>query len=359
MMKHKLIYSLIIVAVTGLFVSCDEDNDFWNSSAQLQMTQNFDVVADAEEIQVDFSSGETISFEGEWNQETNWKIIIVGNESGQTDTIKGCSKSLEGISWNGSTSKKETYFPSSIMNKKFNIDLFGKASASEETFVEGETCTILLAFDDFEGVDTCKTVVKIASAASQDFYKSDYCIFGDWESSSTEQLYINNGSTSKISKQTSGLVIPEGKAYCMMAGTEKGGDWYIDGMGFTFANTSGWSQPNGVYPITSADTATTYINFFMYGFSGYCERTTIFMSLNNGDDIECELQGDRISVSEGWHGVSIPVSRFKSNNKNFDYNKVDKIVVTLFSNGEAGEVKTAVDFMVITKKAPLFPIYQN
>ena len=359
MMKHKLIYSLIIVAITGLFVSCDEDNDFWNSSAQLQMTQNFDVVADAEEIQVDFSSGETISFEGEWNQETNWKIIIVGNESGQTDTIKGCSKSLEGISWNGSTSKKELYFPSNIMKKNFNVDLFGKASSVEESFIEGETCTISLAFDDFEGVDTSKTIVKIAAAASQDFYKSDYCIFGDWESTSTEPLYINNGTSSKISKQTIGLVVPEGKAYCLLAGTEKGGDWYIDGMGFTYANTSGWSQPDGVYPITLDDTATTYVNFFMYGFSGYCERTTIFMSLNNGDDIECELQGDRISVSEGWHGVSIPVSRFKSNNKNFDYNKVDKIVVTLFSNGEAGEVKTAVDFMVITKKAPLFPIYQN
>lgn len=358
-MKKSLLYSLIVVSIAGLFCSCSEDNDFWNSSAQLQMTQDFDVVAESDEVQVDFSNGETISFQGEWNQETSWKIIIVGNESGQTDTITGCSKSLTGISWNGSTSKKESYFPSSIMKKKFNVDLFGKATAVDAKFVEGETCTIMLAFDNFEGVDTCKTVVKIAAAAGQDFYKSDYCIFGDWEASSTSPLYINNGSSSKITTETSGIVIPEGKKYCLLQGTETGGKWYIDGMGFTYANTSNWSQPDGMYPISLADTATTYINFFMYGFSGYCDRTTIFMSLNNGDDIECNLQGDRISVSEGWHGISIPISRFKSDNKNFDYNKVDKIVVTLFSNGEAGNVKTAIDFLVITKKAPLFPIYNN
>ncbi len=358
-MKRNFIYSLLLISITGLFCSCDDDNEFWNSSAQLQMIQDFDVVAETEEIQVDFSNGETISFQGEWNQETAWKIVIVGNESGQSDTIKGFSKSLNGVTWNGATGKKESYFPSKIMQKTFNLDLFGKASTVEETFTEGESCTISLVFDEFEGVDTCKTIVKIAATATQDFYKSDYCIFGDWESSSTEPLYINNGSSSKICKQTGGLVIPEGKAFCLMAGFDKGGDWYVDGMGFTFANTSGWSQPNGVYPITLEDTATTYVNFFMYGFPEYCNRTTVFMSLNNGDDVECNLQGDRISVKEGWNGISIPISRFQSDNKNFDYNKVDKIVVTLFSNGEAGDVKTAIDFLVITKKAPLFPVYQN
>lgn len=364
-MKKRLLQYVLFVSVASLFAACDDNDDLWLSAAKLEMISDFSVQGEGDTVSVDFSKGETVTFNGEWNKETNWKIVIVGSESNQTDTLTGCSKSLDGVSWNGSASKKEKYFPSSVFRKSFAIDLFGKAQSLDDSkFVEGETCTVMLQFDDYEGVDTSKVVVKLASAAEEKYTKSDFCIVGDWESESTKPLYTNNGSSSKITTEKIGLTIPEGKAYCMLQGTEKGGGWYIDGMGFTYANTSGWSQPNGVYPITLADTATTYINFFMYGFKGYCDRTSLFISLIYSDEstdteIECDLQGDRISVDEGWHGISIPVSQFQSKNAKFDYNKINKMTVVLFSNGEAGDVKTAIDFLVITKKAPLFPIYKN
>ena len=46
-------------------------------------------------------------------------------------------------------------------------------------------------------------------------------------------------------------------------------------------------------------------------------------------------------------------------NKNFDFDAIDKISISVFSNGEACDVKTAIDYVVITKKRPLFGVYKN
>ncbi|MBQ4216089.1 MAG: hypothetical protein II663_07440, partial [Bacteroidales bacterium] len=246
-----------------------------------------------------------------------------------------------------------------VLKKKFNIDLFGKSeeSAGEESFKDGESCTITLTFTDFEGVDTSKATLKIAAAVDETFTSKDFCMVANWDN--VEQLYTNEGATSKIKTETTGVeVVPEGKKYCVLAGHDSGGKWYVDGMGFTFQQVNNWAA--GFYPITLADTATTYINLFMYGYPEYCERTTLMIMLVNADnDIECELQGDRISVGEGWHGISIPISRFASKNKNFDFDAIDKISISVFSNGEACDVKTAIDYVVITKKRPLFGVYKN
>lgn len=354
-MKKKFIYSLLLIPFAGLFTSCDEGDDIWSSAAMLEMTTDFSVQADKDTISVDFANGDIVTFKGAWNKESDWRIVIVGNESNHTDTLYGCSQSLDGVSWNGTTAKKGSYFPYTLMNKKFAIDLFGKATSTDESsFVEGESCVVMLQFDDYEGVDTSKVVVKIASK-QENYTKKDYCIVADWNGNS--ELYTNSGATFK--NTIDGEIVPEGKKCCVMEGKESGSDWYIDGMGFTFEQVNNWAP--GFYPISLKDTANTYINFFMYGYSEYCDNTSIFISLINNDEanskeIECDLQGDRISVSEGWHGISIPISRFKTDNAEFDYDKINKMTVVLFSQGKVGTVKTAVDFIVITKKAPLFEI---
>ena len=361
MMRKKIVYSLLLIPFAGLFTSCDEGDDIWSSAAKLEMIEGFDLVSDgADTISLDFVNGDVLTFKGEWNVETSWEIEIKGNVSQKTEKITGTSKSLKDVVWAGNSSETgEKYFPSDVLKKKFNIDLFGKSEedSGEDSFKDGESCTITLTFTDFEGVDTSKTTLKIAAAVDETFTSKDFCMVANWDN--VEQLYINEGATSKIKTETTGVeVVPEGKKYCVLAGHDSGGKWYVDGMGFTFQQVNNWAA--GFYPITLADTATTYINLFMYGYPEYCERTTLMIMLVNADnDIECELQGDRISVGEGWHGISIPISRFASKNKNFDFDAIDKISISVFSNGEACDVKTAIDYVVITKKRPLFGVYKN
>ena len=361
MMRKKIVYSLLLIPFAGLFTSCDEGDDIWSSAAKLEMIEGFDLVSDgADTISLDFVNGDVLTFKGEWNVETSWEIEIKGNVSQKTEKITGTSKSLKDVVWAGNSSETgEKYFPSDVLKKKFNIDLFGKSEedSGEDSFKDGESCTITLTFTDFEGVDTSKATLKIAAAVDETFTSKDFCMVANWDN--VEQLYTNEGATSKIKTETTGVeVVPEGKKYCVLAGHDSGGKWYVDGMGFTFQQVNNWAA--GFYPITLADTATTYINLFMYGFPEYCERTTLMIMLVNADnDIECELQGDRISVGEGWHGISIPISRFASKNKNFDFDAIDKISISVFSNGEACDVKTAIDYVVITKKRPLFRVYKN
>lgn len=309
--------------------------------------------ASLDTIFVDFANGETILFEGEWNVETNWTIEITGNESGHSDQISGCSKSLDGILWTGNVGGRKTYFPADLLKTTFNVDVFEKGEELS-SFKQGELCTITLSFDDYYGVDTCKTALKIASAKEVSYTKDDFCVFGNFESSNTKPLYQD----ATITFEKSGDVVAgEGSTYCLLKGTETGDKWYIAGGGFSYPQTSGWTQPDGVYPITLEDTATTYINLMMYGFPGYCDHSSFYIALMNGEDTEAGLTGDRIMVEEGWHGISIPVSHFAVKEGVFDYNKIDRIIFALFSNGEAGDVKCAVDCLVITKKAPLFPLY--
>ncbi len=358
--KNILTCALIAFSFAGV-TSCNESDDIWD--VKLKTEQTFDVVgATTDTIEVDFANGDEIAFQGAWNTETNWEIVIVGNESGQTDTIRGNSASLDDIIWNGNVSSGSTsYFPYSVIKTTFNItDLFGKTEGEAHSFTAGETCTITLRFPDYYGVDTCKTVVKIASAVEETFTASDYCIFGSFESTNvnTDTKYLPVYKGSCITYVNGDLAVPEGTTYCLMQGTEDGTKWYIDGGGFTYAQTSGWSQPNGLYPITVADTATTYLNFFMYGFPDYLDNTSVYIALaNNTDNTEAGYNA-RFSVKEGWHGISVPMSVFQpAEGKTFDYDKVDKFIFALFSNGQAGDVKTAIDFLVITKKRPLFPIY--
>ena len=360
MMRKKIVYSLLLIPFAGLFTSCDEGDDIWSSAAKLEMIEGFDLVSDgADTISLDFANGDVLTFKGEWNVETSWEIEIKGNVSQKTEKITGTSKSLKDVVWAGNSSETgEKYFPSDVLKKKFNIDLFGKSeeSSGEDSFKDGESCTITLTFTDFEGVDTSKATLKIAAAVDETFTSKDFCMVANWDN--VEQLYTNNSPSKIVTSSTNMDVVPEGKKYCILEGTDTGGKWYVDGMGFTFQQVNNWAA--GFYPITLADTATTYINLFMYGYPEYCERTTLMIMLVNADnDIECELQGDRISVGEGWHGISIPISRFASKNKNFDFDAIDKISISVFSNGEACDVKTAIDYVVITKKRPLFPVYKN
>ncbi|MBP5725212.1 MAG: hypothetical protein J6X18_16765 [Bacteroidales bacterium] len=360
MMRKKIVYSLLLIPFAGLFTSCDEGDDIWSSAAKLEMIEGFDLVSDgADTISLDFANGDVLTFKGEWNVETSWEIEIKGNVSQKTEKITGTSKSLKDVVWAGNSSETgEKYFPSDVLKKKFNIDLFGKSEedSGEDSFKDGESCTITLTFTDFEGVDTSKATLKIAAAVDETFTSKDFCMVANWDN--VEQLYTNNSPSKIVTSSTNMDVVPEGKKYCILEGTDTGGKWYVDGMGFTFQQVNNWAA--GFYPITLADTATTYINLFMYGYPEYCERTTLMIMLVNADnDIECELQGDRISVGEGWHGISIPISRFASKNKNFDFDAIDKISISVFSNGEACDVKTAIDYVVITKKRPLFPVYKN
>ena len=360
MMRKKIVYSLLLIPFAGLFTSCDEGDDIWSSAAKLEMIEGFDLVSDgADTISLDFANGDVLSFKGEWNVETSWEIEIKGNVSQKTEKIMGTSKSLKDVVWAGNSSETgEKYFPSAVLKKKFNIDLFGKSEedSGEDSFKDGESCTITLTFTDFEGVDTSKATLKIAAAVDETFTAKDFCMVANWDN--VEQLYTNNSPSKIVTSSTNMDVVPEGKKYCILEGTDTGGKWYVDGMGFTFQQVNNWAA--GFYPITLADTATTYVNLFMYGYPEYCERTSLFIALVNSDaDLECELGGDRISVGEGWHGISVPVSRFVPKNKNFDFNAVDKISIMVFSNGEACDVKTAIDYVVITKKRPLFGVYKN
>lgn len=360
MMKKFFIQYVLIAAIAGCFVSCDEGDDIWSSSAKLEMIEGFDLVSDgADTISLDFANGDVLSFKGEWNVETSWEIEIKGNVSQKTEKITGTSKSLKDVVWAGNSGETgEKYFPSDVLKKKFNIDLFGKSeeSSGEDSFKDGESCTITLTFTDFEGVDTSKATLKIAAAVDETFTSKDFCMVANWDN--VEQLYTNNSPSKIVTSSTNMDVVPEGKKYCILEGTDTGGKWYVDGMGFTFQQVNNWAA--GFYPITLADTATTYINLFMYGYPEYCERTSLFIALvNSSNELECELGGDRISVSEGWHGISIPVSKFVPKNKSFDFNAVDKITIMVFSNGEACDVKTAIDYVVITKKRPLFGVYKN
>ena len=193
---------------------------------------------------LDFVNGDVLTFKGEWNVETSWEIEIKGNVSQKTEKITGTSKSLKDVVWAGNSSETgEKYFPSDVLKKKFNIDLFGKSeeSAGEESFKDGESCTITLTFTDFEGVDTSKATLKIAAAVDETFTSKDFCMVANWDN--VEQLYTNNSPSKIVTSSTNMDVVPEGKKYCILEGTDTGGKWYVDGMGFTFQQVNNRRLP--------------------------------------------------------------------------------------------------------------------
>lgn len=346
-----------------LFSSCDEGDDIWKNSSTIEMTKDFALAGTQNDtLSLDFANGDVLSFEGEWNMETNWELIIKSLDSDNIDTLRGCSNSLKDIVWNGNIVSGEKYFPYSIMKKTFsNTSLFGgNSSDTKSAFKEGERCIAMLHFTDFYGTDTCKTIIKIESAQEEEeFTKNDYFVAADWDN--IQELWTSDVTATYT---IDGINAPEGKKCCVLEGTEKGGGWYVGIGAVTFKQANNWAD--GYYPITNEDTATTYINLFVYGFpdidstskTALCKRSSLYLALAVSDSVEAGMQGERITVDEGWHGISIPVSRFQVKNGSFDYSKINTIRFTVFSNGEAGSVKTALDFLVITKKYPLFKVME-
>lgn len=336
----KQIIAILLIALTAL--SCKKESPVGPSLLDLYGPFTIKDSLSINNINgVDFSKNETVKFKGSWTTITPWTITITGKSSGAVKIITGKSKTLDTLLsiWDGSS----------------NCIYFKK-----------EDCNVQLTFNEHPETMNCN--VKINGTHD---YSKDGILLQSFESPIT----LTGGGNTTISQRESTLAIPEGNYYYHIEGYDAGGAWWFGSIPVFTAkqlfNTT-------YFPFELADTSTTYINFFVYGY-GYENTKIIFTTYedDNGDGIYVKDNADVTKIEDsygyeylvkepGWQKVSIPFSSFTHStvwingigyhygNLKKEINKTMNFEITFNTTGvKTDKVGCAVDFFIITKGKPL------
>jgi hypothetical protein len=331
-MKKIVFYILAATITTNLFLGCEKEDPIGPNLVDLYGPfRILDSLTYTNSGAINFKTDSVLQFSGSWTNMAEWKIEIKGRTSGAVKTITGKSKNLDSIAgqWNGS---------------------------ADGIFFRKEVCDVVFSFKDYP--DTMKTTVTIAEP--RDYSKVGY-IIKHFEGSGAEEFWGGNGKQAKrINKSDA----PEGINYFYMEGTEGGSSYWIG----SFPPVSAQSIVGKPYfPLNDADTATTYINFFVRGY-GTANTFINFQILedDNGDGVYTEASEDSFSyryqvptTATTWQKVSIPLSKLQTEanaagNSKMEISKITSMFVMLFSNGIATpKLACDIDFVIITKGKPL------
>lgn len=326
-MKNIFIHTIIISVLALSLVSCEKENPVGPNLEDLygsfRITDSL-----SNNPTVDFTTDGNVQFLGDWSLITDWKLEIVGRTSGSVKTITGKSKTLDTLigQWNGT---------------------------SDGLFFKQEKCDVTLTFP--EHPDTMRSTVTISKVHD---YKNDGILLADFE---TAALSFNmSGNTTLAQRDNTFEITPQG-SYCYnLKATEPGNAWWLGGFS---AITAKALLSVDHFPFIEQDTATTYVNFFAYGY-GY-EDSSIdftFKEDDNNDGTCNENTEDAWShkvtiVSPGWNKISFPLSALtnsKVGNGKLEINKISILYISLMSNGTArANIGCAVDFIIITQGKPL------
>ncbi len=289
----------------------------------------FAVKTNQEVLQVDFSQKETVAFTGSWEADAKWIITITGKESGATKTLKGKDKAIDSVVWDGTSD-----------------GLF---------FKPNEVCEAVLSFENYDNTDTASALIKIVNT-----YAYDGIVLSDYETIGGIGWGGNNPITEDgvklpqsqlMTAESENIPVPQGNTYLQMSGYETGGKYYLAGNSLVVSDTIKVENPT-----------TTYINFFVYGYPNYYQKSTLFVFFRDKNAVEIGYQ-DRIKIPGiGWNAISIPLSKLKATSNGtgvpFDYNSIVEGGLSLFSvDGTECAAKCAVDYFILTKGYALFPLY--
>lgn len=314
--------------------SCDND-EMVGPSIDGILIDTFNIVnsTSSKVIDANFETGDSVHFTGSWEYDTKWFITIKGQTSGAIKTLTGKGKSVnEKIAWDGSS------------------DLI--------FFKNGETCEATLSFENYNDYMVADNMVQISSVKP-----IDGIVLGDYDEIDAEgwgstSRVVENGvelpATQKRTFADEGILVPQGDNYLQISGHEDGGKYYLSGNILAINDSP--------LKIDTKNIGNNYINFFLYGYPEYYANSTVFVMFTDKNGVQIGIS-DRVKVPGiGWHGISIPLSRFKETDNEtgyrFDYSNITGAGYSLFSvDGTECDAKVAVDYFIVTTGKPLFNLY--
>jgi len=342
----KQIIAILLLALVAL--SCKKESPVGPNLVDLYGTfAIIDPLSIENPLAIDFTQGNA-QFKGKWSLITNWTLTIKGQNSGAFKIIKGKSNTLDTTlgQWDGTA---EFYL-----------------------FKKDEECNAILTFDGYP--DTLKTNIKIKTP--HDFSKDGYII----QDFNLTSFTATGGGTTTINKTEQILNVPEGNNYLRIEGTEPGSSWWFGALP-SFTPSSFTGSPK-YFPFLNKDTASLYMNFFVYNY-GYL-NTKIDISWNEDDNGDGTYVGKsnttdttkiedsymyELEVSKctlGWQKISVPLSKFPHagvwiadkqhffGDRKMEISKIVSFDIAFVTTGDkTDKVGCAVDFFIITKGKPL------
>lgn len=322
------IYILFILLI--LF-SCRKDEKIKIDGPDLyDVYGEFAVLSDlnASQVEVDFSNGENIYFECSLAKIVDWKISIVGQESGAEKIIEGTGKELDVSNsiWNGST----TNLP----------------------FFKSESCVVSLTFEGEE--DTLTTSLTILAPKV-----NNGVLVTDFESgwNSGWSTFIQSGANMDFNIKNDGSS-PQGASYYNMQG-KVNWDWLIGLIDF---NAS--SLGSVTFPLND-NAENLYFNILVYGEQGL-PNTLMLLRFDEDENLDGtfdEQSEDQYTYEfpvdwEGWRLISVKYAELDGGgNGDGKYNpeKLNKVSVLHLANPSSGFAKSAIDYLIFTENAELEP----
>jgi len=314
----KKIVTILFLAL--VVFSCKKEAPVGPNLIDLYGIFNIDETLSSNVDSVDFTK-KSVQFNGSWTLITPWTLTIKGRESGAIKTISGKSKTLkstQGI-WDGT---------------------------SDVIFFKNETCDVTLSFN--EHPDSVRTsTIKITGTHD---YTKDGIVLVDFENT----VAFNKSGNTTFADKVTGDTIPQGKYYFKMLGKEPGNSYWLGGLVGITAQTI---YKMSFFDFKTADTATTFINMFYYGFN-YANTTISFnfdYDPNKDGKVDSSYGYNVPAVKLGWHKVSFPLSAF--NCKGYFHSEVENLTtlyISLTTNGAvSNNIGCGIDYVIITKGKPL------
>lgn len=350
----KILFLTTILAV-ALFTACTQNETDETAVSLTELYANLAVTEPlkADKDSVNFFNGNNVVFTARWNKLAYWTLTIKGRKNGNSRTITGRSRYLDGnnATWNGTTDQLPI-------------------------FTDGDTCDAYLMFSDASFKDTLRTTVRISKA--RNLLPPGAVLLTSFDQGNFDQYRATSGGDSVAFSNISTRLLPggrrlnaaQGTRFYNMGGRDYSNDYYIGAL----------TLPPGVLGtgITSfglpADTSKLYFNVFVYGEGRPNTQLTIGFGEDDSEPYNNTYQDSRedgfgrgiIVDWVGWRLVSFaynqtalptfrPATGINGNNRH-EPNRLAQVAFTLISvpnGGAAGPAVCAIDYPVFTVGKPL------
>ncbi len=335
-MRKKIF--LPIYASLLLIVSCIKDNDTFDGPALNDIYGDFFIIdsLSVSSNAVDFSIGQTIYCTAEFSKNVNWKLEIIGQESGAKYILEGFSRLLDATNatWTGTT----TTLP------MFRV----------------ENCNVLLTISD--EVDSLTSSINVLGTKTINGF-----LIADFEG------VLNPGWTTFIQSGadmsfiiTDEEIAAQGMSYYNMAGAVDW-DWLI-GLIDIPASAYGAST----FPLNS-NPNNVFFNVMLAKYPGLTNSIVLFQFKedDNVDGVYTAGSEDlfsfevKLTGKDGWQLISSKYSDLPTlidgvpsdpiGNGVYEPEKLQMISVLMLANPVSGYAKAWMDLILFTENEPFIP----
>jgi hypothetical protein len=349
MLKFKYIHTsffIALLAVVFSFSSCKEDGSegpaFADMNAEFGILDTLNISKNT----VDFASGETVYFTGEFVGIESWTITIRSADSASIYTMNGKSKKIDASNskWNGSADA---------------LPSFSTGTVTATLTIDGESYSYSKNINV-----TSKKALK--GAVIMEFP-------GEFIDPIWPDYYKQATAENTITKGIDGITSPLGDYFYYIGGVVNW-DWGIGGVGLVADYLHNTKYFEGVVPVANA----VFFNAFVYSDTTNANKEARLMfqiqedDNNNGKYDNGEDQYD-ITIDldwVGWKVISVPYDTLTTpsdpdqgvysgmsvaGNELQEPHKISKVVLNLVGNPAKGKALMAVDYIVLTNFEPLKP----